>query len=258
MTNINDDYSMTLNYLGTYFPRSYAESYQIFTSYFLQNDTKFSNKQQLSIFDFGSGTGGEIIGLITVIEKFLPNVRDVRIWALDGNPDAISLYHKVLSEFRKQSTLEIVNYSWPIKIDNLDDLESLDFALKDNSYDIILSFKSICEFVSKRRFEDDNPYEYIAQIMQPRLNAEGLLLIEDITTYSDASGECLPKMMDAGIKKAGCKVIAENEGYNQTYTVSHSRKQNDVSKVAWRMIAAGPKCHTNNKTFYIKYDDLPF
>ena len=29
MTNIDDDKEKTLNYLGTYFPRSYAESYTI-------------------------------------------------------------------------------------------------------------------------------------------------------------------------------------------------------------------------------------
>ena len=56
MTNIDDDKEKTLNYLGTYFPRSYAESYCIFSEYFKSNNPDFADKEELSIFDFGSNT----------------------------------------------------------------------------------------------------------------------------------------------------------------------------------------------------------
>ena len=69
MTNIDDDKAKTLNYLGTYFPRSYAESYCIFSEYFTSNNSDFADKEELSIFDFGSGTGGEIIGLLIKSKK---------------------------------------------------------------------------------------------------------------------------------------------------------------------------------------------
>ena len=69
MTNIDDDKAKTLNYLGTYFPRSYAESYCIFSEYFKSNNSDFADKEELSIFDFGSGTGGEIIGLLIKSKK---------------------------------------------------------------------------------------------------------------------------------------------------------------------------------------------
>ena len=42
MTNIDDDKEKTLNYLGTYFPRSYAESYCIFSEYFKANHSIYS------------------------------------------------------------------------------------------------------------------------------------------------------------------------------------------------------------------------
>lgn len=44
MTNIDDDKAKTLNYLGTYFPRSYAESYCIFSEYFKSNNSDFADK----------------------------------------------------------------------------------------------------------------------------------------------------------------------------------------------------------------------
>ena len=43
MTNIDDDKAKTLNYLGTYFPRSYAESYCIFCEYFKSNNPDFAD-----------------------------------------------------------------------------------------------------------------------------------------------------------------------------------------------------------------------
>lgn len=75
MTVIDWDKKDVLNYLGTYFPRSYAEVYCIFNNYFERDENIFSNKEEISIFDFGCGTGGEIVGLITIINKIFPNIK---------------------------------------------------------------------------------------------------------------------------------------------------------------------------------------
>ena len=44
MTNIDDDMEESLNYLGTYFPRSYVEAYCIFSDYFQKHDSEFTNQ----------------------------------------------------------------------------------------------------------------------------------------------------------------------------------------------------------------------
>src|SRR5690554_3716276 len=56
-----------LKYLGTYFPRSYAESFCIFDNIFqnIAYHQIISNKTYLNILSIGSGTGGDIIGLLT-------------------------------------------------------------------------------------------------------------------------------------------------------------------------------------------------
>ena len=235
MTNIDDDKEKTLNYLGTYFPRSYAESYCIFSEYFKSNNSDFADKEELSIFDFGSGTGGEIIGLLTVLEEQFPNLKKVWIVALDGNQNALRTYEKILNIAKTHIRFEVRNNSTPIMVEDFYDLHILDKVLNER-FDIIISFKAVCEFVTKEQFEKQNAYEHIGKSLMPKLANNSIMLLEDITTYNNTSQEWLPKMMDKGLKAADCNVVSQNEGYNQIYTITHSHKQNDVSKVAWRLI----------------------
>ena len=78
MTVIDWDKNDVLNYLGTYFPRSYAESYCIFTEFMTKWPNRFLKKKELSVFDFGCGTGGEIIGLLDAVRK-MHNIQKVKI-----------------------------------------------------------------------------------------------------------------------------------------------------------------------------------
>lgn len=234
MTNIDDDKEKTLNYLGTYFPRSYAESYCIFSEYFKLNMSQYANKEELSVFDFGSGTGGEIIGLLTVMDELLPNLKKVRIVALDGNQDALLLYEDILAVYQHKSKIQINNSPAHIHI-NIYKLEVLNDLMQEN-FDIIMSFKAICEFVTKKQFEEKNAYEHITKLLLPKLNNSGIMLFVDVTTYNNTSQEWLPVMMDCGIGMVNCTVKGRNKDYNQSFTISHSHKSSDRSKVAWRII----------------------
>ena len=53
MTVIDWDRGEILNYLGTYFPRSYVEARSIFT---VDTLISLASKQELSVLDFGCGT----------------------------------------------------------------------------------------------------------------------------------------------------------------------------------------------------------
>ena len=235
ITVIDWDKNDVFNYLGTYFPRSYAEAYNIFSDYFKTAQSSFISKEELSVFDFGSGTGGEIIGLLTVLNEQFQNLKKVRIVALDGNQNALRIYEKVLFEFTKHVDIQIESKTAPIHIEDFYDLQILDDVVQ-KQFDIIISFKAICEFVTKQQFEKQNPYEHIASFLLPKLNDNGLMLLEDVTTYNNTSQEWLPKMMDKGLAVAKCRVIAQNTEYNQAYLITHSHMHNDTSKVAWRMI----------------------
>jgi len=235
MTVIDWDKSDILNYLGTYFPRSYTESYCIFKAYLENNLCIFSKKKEISIFDFGCGTGGEIIGLLTILINLFPNLKKINIAALDGNQYALRLYEKVIEQFSQQTSIDINSKPAPLKIEDFYDLTILDEVL-DKKFDIIISFKAICEFVTKECFEKNNPYEYIAKTFPKRLKDNGLILLVDVTSFNNVSKEWLPEMMDKGLSKINCNKLLKNEGYNQAFYVSHSKKQKDLSKVAWRII----------------------
>ncbi len=239
MTVIDWDNNNVLKYLGTYFPRSYAEAYCIF-SHFLGITNPFVNKETISFFDFGCGTGGEIIGAMTAISEFCPNLHQINLYALDGNFYALRIFEKILGKYINKTSININLKTIPLVIEDFYDLSVLDTVF-NHKFDIVISFKAICEFVSKQCFEHNNAYSHIAKFFLPRIDTNGILLLADVTTYNNVSQEWLPHMMDEGLGKIGCNIVAQNHGYNQSFNVTHSKKKNDVSKIAWRLILNNTK-----------------
>jgi len=235
MAVIDWDKSDMLNYLGTYFPRSYAEACCIFGDYLESDNCLIRSMETISLFDFGCGTGGEIVGLVTQLKKHNERLKEVHVHALDGNHDALRLCESVLNTFSQKSGIDIKVSPIAYTIEDFYDMSILDKVLQDE-YDVIISFKAICEFVTKERFEKDNAYGHIVKTLLPKLKQKGIMLLVDVTSYSDVTKEWLPKMMDAGIKTNLCKIVHKNEGYNQPLYITHSHKSNDVSKVAWRIL----------------------
>lgn len=235
MTVIDWDKNDVLNYLGTYFPRSYAESYCIFCEFSKNFPNQFANKEEISIFDFGCGTGGEIIGLLNAISECLPQINTVYVVAMDGNHHSLRLFEKVIAEYTTRTRLCISYKITPLTIDDFYDLHVMNSVLLGD-YDIFMSFKAICEFVTKERFEQQNAYTHIVTTFLPRIKEDGIMVLEDVSTYNNVSQEWLPRMMDEGITHCQCRVVLRNEGYNQTFTVTHQKRTNDISKIAWRII----------------------
>lgn len=235
MTVIDWDRKNVLNYLGTYFPRSYAEAYCITDDFFSENRPLILDKESLSILDFGCGTGGEIVGVITQLIKHNKRLNTVNVYALDGNFHALRLCESVLNRFADKIDITIKTIPIPITIEDFYDMSVLKDVLTTES-DMIITFKAVCEFVTKERFEEYNAYGQIIKTLLPKMNHNGIMLLVDVTSYSDVSKEWLPQMMDAGVKSVPCRLIHQNKGYNQPIFVTHSHKTNDVSKVAWRII----------------------
>ena len=234
MTVIDWGRSEVLNYLGTYFPRSYVEARSIINSNILHS---LKPQNELSILDLGCGTGGEIIGILTNIEESLPGIMSVNLIGIDGNQYALKIFEKVLSEYKKHSKLNISYNVAPVIIEDFYDLSVLDEIIT-GKFDLIISFKAICEFVTREQFEGKNPYTHIVNTYLPRLTKNGLMVLEDVTTYCNVSSEWLPTMMDKGLIKTNSIIVSKNDGYNQTFQIRHSRVDGyiDISKVCWRII----------------------
>ena len=225
-----------LCYLGTYFPRSYTEAYCIFSNYLNKNKSAYSAKQQISIFDFGSGTGGEIIGLITAVKEQLPHIELIKVRAFDGNKHALRMLESIIEKASEELNISVQVRVTPLVIEDFYDMSKLLSLIKEEELDFFITFKAICEFVTKQQFVQHNPYHHIIECFLPKLKTDGIMCIADVTSYNNTSQEWLPHMMDQGICKTSGTVVQQNEGYNEAFYVSHSRKKNDITKIAWRII----------------------
>ncbi len=228
-----------LQYLGTYFPRSYAESYTIFSRYLRSYKGIYTNKKDLSIFDFGCGTGGELIGLISAIKEQLPHLETIKIHAFDGNQDALRIMEQIAIYCQKIYSTPMINIRIaPLRIDDFYDLSLFQEVClnKAKKYDIILTFKAICEFATKQQFETKNPYSHIINTFIPYLEENGIMCIADISSHNYVSQEWLPRMLDNGINTTTCNVLMQNKDFNESLYITHSHKQKDLSKIAWRIL----------------------
>lgn len=256
--NLNLDKKETLTYLGTYFPRSYAEAIVLFEE--LCSKTKYlehmKTYQSLNVLDLGCGTGGEILGLLSFMEKHLIELQTVNILAIDGNHESLRLYEEVMNAYKTHSRFNINNKVGPAFIENEDDLELIASIIGDK-FDVILSFKAICELVAKKRI-NGNAYEHCTGILAPHLAEQGIMLLEDVTILSDVVGMFLPYYMNKGINDclrnesptyktilpSSCRnhenTCMSGCFYNKKITVSHSRKTCDVSKIIYRFVGRLP------------------
>lgn len=103
------------------------------------------------------------------------------------------------------------------------------------SYDFVISFKAICEFVTKQQFEQQNPYEHIINIFMSKLSDKGVICLADITSFNAVSQDWLPTMLDNASKACNIDILYRNRGFNEDYHITHTHHKNDTSKIAWRI-----------------------
>lgn len=242
-----------LVYLGTYFPRSYAEAYVIMCN-LLANITirsTFAAKKRISILDLGCGTGGEIFGTMCAFVDVIGSNMSFDVVAIDGNQNATRIFERMLACVKNVMSLEVKAQIGSISIDDKADMDLLGDVVK-GSFDIILSFKAVNEFIQRKRFSE-NAYRHFTEILAPKLSDESFLVLLDITTRDDISGVFYPVIMNKGVndfiksnsefatilplpcsqKDADCN----NACYmQQHFRVSHSQKTSDLSKVSYRVI----------------------
>ncbi|WP_165177794.1 hypothetical protein [Desulfovibrio sp. ZJ369] len=223
-------------YLGTYFPRSFAESLCIFSKYFSERHEEYKDISELSLFDFGCGTGGEIVGFILAVSQKIPHIKTINVYAVDGNRYALIDLERVLASTASETCVDINTNIIPLKIDDFYDMEILD-NLITKKFDFIISFKAISEFVTKQQFNTLNPYEYFLNAFLPKLSDVGTICVADVSSFNQISKEWLPIMMDNAVTSCGkADMIDRNIDFNECYYISHSKKANDVSNIFWRIL----------------------
>lgn len=248
------EYNLDLNkkelkvYLGTYFPRSYAEMFCIVDNFMQNNYIKTVLEQnEINVLDCGCGTGGEILGLITAIGKYLPYAR-INVTAVDGNESALLLLKDVLEEY-PNINVQIELTMLCQTLNTATDLERLAHGKKE--YQFVLCDKMVCELISNDVLPS-NAYAIMAKTLSSHLHENGFLIILDVTTKDKHTGYFYPQLMNNYINDfvrknktietllplscacyGNCKDLCFMQ---QTFFVSHSHKSNDESKVCYRVL----------------------
>ena len=195
--NLDSGTEKNNDYLGTYFPRSFAESFCIHQNLFSYKPyfELLKNRESLRILSFGCGTGGDVVGLIWAIAIMLPNIRDLDIVAFDGNSLAVDHLSDILDLEPIKKRFNIQKRCVPLPINSMDDLNHYTSHL-GNGYDIILSFKFVNELMQMGILGKDG-FEVLAKKLAPLLTVEGLMTLLDVRAVY--CGEWQPKNLNKAI-----------------------------------------------------------
>lgn len=253
--NLNHDKDECKIYMGTYFPRSFAEGYLVFDT--ILHDEFIANliesKDTIKILDFGCGSGGEIFGLLHALENHTSKHINVRIVGIDGNHNALRLLESVAKKYNARNIHHIDVLVAPCNIKSISELSEIS-SIVGLDFDFVITSKAIGELEYKNCCAE-NGYEIFANIFAPLLGDTGIMLILDVTIKNERTGMFLPQLMNIGINRflsqhsLEYKSLASCAGksktgycerkcfYKKEVLVSHSAKSNDVSKIAVRIIA---------------------
>lgn len=232
--NLHSDDEKNKIYLGTYFPRSFAESYCIHDNLFAYEPYRQSvrGKQKMTILSVGCGTGGDVLGVLCAIAKNMPDVVNVEIVAYDGNNIAIDYLVDLTSLEPLKDRFTIKHRCVPLPITCREDLEHY-MAYMGEGFDLITSFKFVNELMDAGILGRD-AFEVVACLLAPKLSETGIMTILDVTDKH--LGEWQSKNMNGGL----CSFSKSQSDFETLIPVSchfHDKK------------CRGDGCFTN-KRFY--------
>lgn len=208
--NLKADNEKNKVYLGTYFPRSFAESYCIHANLFgfAPYSSHLQTKDKLSILSIGCGTGGDILGLICAIGEYLPNVRGLRVVAFDGNNIAIDYLSDMLElePIKQRFKIDDNDKQFiPLPVTSIEDLYHY-LENIDEEFDFITSFKFVNELMDVKILQRDG-FKDMAKLLAPKLKENGLMTLLDITDKHYDIYQ--PKNLNAAL----CAFSRENEAF---------------------------------------------
>lgn len=252
--NLENDNDEQLIYLGTYFPRSYSESFCI-TEGILENayyGSLIETKTHINILDIGCGTGGSTIGLVIALSKKLPEHITFNIYAIDGNDVALKIFEKIINKYSSQTTREINTKTYNVKFDKIGDLAPHMKSLTESRFDFIISFKTICEVILKGGTDTRSSYYDFIKLFSSFLTPEGLVLILDVTSRI-VEINYLPILLNSQVSRfikespmyrmfspKSCYFHGDQCEcqcfYQHTFLITHKFKTNDQSRVAYKIV----------------------
>lgn len=260
------EYNLDLNedeikrYLGTYFPRSYTEAFCIIDALFEHSayGTAWEKKLEASILDVGTGTGGNIVGLLTALAKHCPKLKRVIIHGYDGSPLALSATREIL-----QSLESKVPFALEVKLTK-HCITTLDALPKPHAgrYDFITTFKTGCEIIARGSGSADDFYYKFLYSYADLLSDLGLMILLDVTTKPEHTN-FYPQLLNEQVSRfvreqpdfatlvpVPCNIYegrcSETCFTQKEFSVTHRMASHDPSRVTYRVLsraACGKRLH---------------
>ena len=178
--NVDNDTNKNLNYLGTYFPRSYSESYIILNDLLSSKIIReaFNQKETVRVLSIGSGTGADIFGVLhALIDNKLVRDKIIYIDSYEGNSDALSTQKKITELFNKEFLLDIKLNGYEKRFTTTNIFNEIVDAKK--TYDIIITFKFINELY-RNQPQVSGLYRNYIQMASIQLNQDGICIIGEV------------------------------------------------------------------------------
>lgn len=196
--NLDATESQVEVYLGTYFPRSVAESFCIFDS--LLGDKAYSSaleqEECIRICSVGTGTGGDLFGLILALSHRLKTKPHLEIVSIEGNKLAHEKAQIILEKAADYLSLDIVSvlvdhtFKAP---DPFGDVEEL-LPSRDDLFHFVITSKFLneldCDDISER------PYFDFCVAFAKRLELHGVMMLLDVTSPNGKRGRWTPQALN--------------------------------------------------------------
>lgn len=206
--NLKNDMKKNLEYLGTYFQRSFVEAYYIYSNLFDNEDIfeKYNKKSVFKVLDIGSGTGGSLFGLIQVLmERF--SGKEIKIISIEGNENAVDLQVKIFQDLNKLIDYNNNMVNGTAHIMTFSNKDELDLKLSklgiDGTIDIMQSFKVVNEFYRIDYETNKGMYSQLLSLGNKWLRKSGILCVVDVTNKIN-NGEYASIMFNEEVKKYMC------------------------------------------------------
>lgn len=185
--NLNNDTDKNRSYLGTYFPRTFVESCHIYRQLFQNQEVYncYSQKELINILIIGSGTGGDLLGLLQVLNECFCS-KQINIYSFDGNQDALNIQKQLIRDFYQfmpNQNNQIMVYTYFVQFTCVNDIANSLRANRIPFIDIMQSFKMCNELYNQSA--DKQVFYQLTALAEQYLSPNGIFVLEDVTNRND-------------------------------------------------------------------------
>lgn len=247
-------------YLGTYFPRTVVEAWNVVAELLWVQAVcrMIFGKNPIRILDLGSGTGGAVVGTLLALDR-RNEPRVIEVTSIDGNQEALGLQVQILQSLQGGLPFEVVTRQrvarLPTDVDGFVAELSAMVQQMGSRYDLVLCWKFLSEFYNSSYASALGIIKNTLRIASRALAPDGLCIAADVTTC-DNGHEFFPEILNREANQhdsdpeasmrtvlplpcawssSACGALACFT--QRRFAVRHRLAPNDQTKIAYRVFA---------------------